>query len=245
MKKKIFLHGGSSLISRYLIKYLAKEFDEFYIFCRSIKKTINIIQPNNFTQNKFFFFENDIINLNKTISDINQLPNDLTGLLWVSGYTGNPELEFKNIAECKKNLNTNFVNVILCINLLTRKIIQDNESFICVLTSVAGIRGRQKRLFNSAAKGGLINYMSGLRQKFNNKIKVITVIPGYVSTKSFNKNIKTNFPKFLISTPDECANAIFKSIYTNKEIVYINIWWKIIMCVINIIPEKIFKKLSF
>lgn len=245
MKKKIFLHGGSSLISRYLIKYLVKEFDEFYIFCRSIKKTINIIRPNNFTHNKFFFFENDMINLNKTISDINQLPNDLSGLLWVSGYTGNPELEFKNIAECKKNLNINFVNVILCINLLTKKIIKDNESFICVLTSVAGIRGRQKRLFNSAAKGGLINYMSGLRQKFNNKIKIITVIPGYISTKSFNKNIKTNFPKFLISTPDECANAIFKGIYTNKEIVYINFWWKIIMFVINIIPEKIFKKLSF
>lgn len=56
MKKKMFLHGGSSLISRYLIKYLVKEFDEFYIFCRSIKKTINIIQPNNFTKNKFFFF---------------------------------------------------------------------------------------------------------------------------------------------------------------------------------------------
>lgn len=241
----MFLHGGSSLISRYLIKYLVKEFDEFYIFCRSIKKTINIIQPNNFTKNKFFFFENDIINLEKTISDINQLPKDLSGLLWVSGYTGNPELEFKNITECKKNLNINFVNVIICINLLTKKIIKDNESFICILTSVAGIRGRQKRLFNSAAKGGLINYMSGLRQKFNNKIKVITVIPGYISTKSFNKNIKTNFPKFLISTPEECANIIFKGIYTNKEIIYINIWWKVIMFIISIIPEKIFKKLSF
>jgi short-subunit dehydrogenase len=245
MKKKIFLHGGSSLISKYLIQYLAKEFDEFYIFCRSIKKTIKILQPDNFRNKKFFFFENDILNLNKTLNDIEKLPNDLCGLLWVSGYTGNPELEFENIKECQKNLEINFVNIVLCINVLTKKIIKNNESFICVLTSVSGLRGRQKRLFNSAAKGGLINYLSGLRQKLNNKIKVITVIPGYINTDTFNKNIETNFPNFLISNPNKCAEIIFKGICNNKEIIYVDFNWRIIMFIINIIPEKIFKKFNF
>lgn len=245
MAKKIFLHGGSSLISKYLIKYLTKEFDEFYIFCRSKKKTINIIEPDNFPDSKFFYFENDLIDLNKTIDDIKKLPNDLSGILWISGYTGNPDLEFENISECKKNLDVNFTNIILCINILTKKIYKNSQSFICVLTSVAGLRGRQKRLFNSAAKGGLINYLSGLRQKFNSKIKIITVIPGYINTVAFKKNIKTNFPSFLISSPDKCAKIIFSGICKNKEIIYVDTTWRIIMFMIKLIPEKFFKNLNF
>lgn len=245
MEKKIFLHGGSSLISKYLIKYLSKEFNEFYIFCRSIDKTVKILQPDDFPKNKFFFFENDIADFEKTKNHIEKLPNDLSGVIWISGYTGNPELEFENYYECKKNLEVNFVNIVLCTNILAKKIIKNNKNFICILTSVSGLRGRQKRLFNSAAKGGLINYLSGLRQKLNNKIKIITVIPGYISTEPFNVNIKSNLPNFLISTPEKCAQIILKGIGQNKDIIYINYAWKVIMFILGIIPEKFFKKLNF
>jgi short-subunit dehydrogenase len=245
MTKKIFLHGGSSLISKYLIKYLSKEFNEFYIFCRSIDKTIKILQPDSFPENKFFYFENDIADFEKTKLDIEKLPNDLSGVFWISGYTGNPELEFENINECKKNLEVNFINIVLCTNLLTKKVIINNKNFICIITSVSGLRGRQKRLFNSAAKGGLINYLSGLRQKLNNKIKIITVIPGYVSTESFNKNIESALPNFLISTPDKCAQIILSGIRQNNEIIYVNTAWRIIMFILGIIPEKIYKRLNF
>ena len=54
---------------------------------------------------------------------------------------------------------------------------------------MAGLRGRSKRLYYSAAKGGLINFMSGLRQFYKDKIKIITVIPGYISTNSFTEKI--------------------------------------------------------
>jgi len=46
----------------------------------------------------------------------------------------------------------------------------------------------KKRLYYSAAKGGLINFMSGLKQFYKDKIKVITVIPGYISTNNFKEN---------------------------------------------------------
>ena len=31
----------------------------------------------------------------------------------------------------------------------------------------------------------------------------------------------------------------------NQEIIFINFWWKIIMSIVKLIPEKIFKRLSF
>ena len=47
-KKKLFIHGGSSLISKYLIKRLCLEFNEIHIFCRDIKKTKSIIEFEDF-----------------------------------------------------------------------------------------------------------------------------------------------------------------------------------------------------
>lgn len=245
MKKKIFLHGGSSLISKHLISHLCNDNNEFYIFCRSIDKTKNNLEIQNFPNNKFFFFENDISNLDKTFEDIKKLPNDLSAVFWISGYTGNPDLEFTNIDECIKNLSVNFTNIVLCINILTKKLILSNETFICVLTSVSGLRGRNKRLFNSAAKAGLISYLSGLRQRFHNKLKIITVIPGYIKTNTFEKNIKTNMPEFLISTPEKCAQIIFDGIKKNKDIIYVDTSWRIIMTIVNLIPEYFFKKFNF
>ena len=239
-KKKLFIHGGSSLISKYLIKKLYLEFDEIHIFCRNIEKTLLVLDLKSEDQ-KLLFYENDLNNLNQTLSDINKLPNDLTGILWVTGHTGDPDLEFDNSDLAKKNLNVNFVNVVISITQLISKVLKNKNSFICVITSVAGLRGRNKRLFYSAGKGGLINFLSGLRQRLQSQIKILTVIPGYISTNSF----KENAPKFLITSSEKASEIIIDGIKKNKDIIYINKIWRIIMLVISLIPEKIYKKLSF
>ena len=116
------------------------------------------------------------------------------------------------------------------------------KSFIAVFTSVAGLRGRSKRLFYSSAKSALITYLSGLRQKLNKEqINILTVIPGYMRTKPFN--IKA--PSFLITSPEKSAQIVYNAIKKEKEIVYINFFWRIIMFCINLLPEKIYKKLNF
>ena len=140
----------------------------------------------------------------------------------------------------KHNYYINLVNPILLIDHLIPKLADD--SFISVITSVGGMRGRSKRIFYGSAKAGLINYLSGLRQFLcKRKILVNTVIPGYMSTEKFN--IKA--PKFLITNPNKAAKIIYKAIKNKKEIVYINFFWKIISFILNLIPEKNFKKLNF
>jgi len=37
--RKAFFHGGSSLLSKYLINKFLNDYDEFYIFCRDKLKT--------------------------------------------------------------------------------------------------------------------------------------------------------------------------------------------------------------
>ena len=243
MKKKLFIHGGSSLISKYFLNNYVDEYDEFYIFCRDDVKAKLILNIDNYKNNekKFFFYSNNLNNFTKTLEDIHKLPNDLSGVFWVTGFTGDVKKELDDIEKARENLNVNLVNVVLAISLLLRKMLLDKNSFICVLTSVAGLRGRSNRLFYGTAKAGLINFMSGLRQRYNNQIKIITVIPGYISTKSFG----VEKSGFLVTSPEKTAKIISEGIRKNKPVVYVSFIWRYIMFVIKLIPERIFKKLNF
>lgn len=241
MSKKIFIHGGSSLISKCLIEKFKYETSEFYIFCRDIKKTKSIIGNENFKDSKFYFFENNLENLEETFVDLNKTPDDFDGIFWVTGFTGDAQEELNSIEKASLNLKINFTNVVLCLSFMRKKMKISKEAFICVITSVAGLRGRKRKLFYCSAKSGLINFLSGLRQELNGKINVLTVIPGYISTNSFSEK---SF-NFLISSPKKMSDKIYYAIKNNKETIYVGAIWKFIMFIISLIPEKVFKRLNF
>ena len=238
----IIIYGGSSLISKKLLEILSKDFNQFIIFCR--KKSIfqQYIYEMKLENLEIKIFEADLLDLETNLSIIEKLENNISGLIWISGFTGNAEEEYLDSKKCEINLRVNFLNPVLLINKIVPKMKTRRKSFIAVFTSVAGLRGRSKRLFYSSAKSALIAYLSGLRQKLNREqINVITVIPGYMKTKPFN--IKA--PSFLITSPEKSAQIVYNAIKREKEIVYINFFWKIIMFCINLLPEKIYKKLKF
>ena len=83
---------------------------------------------------------------------------------------------------------------------------------MAVMCSVAGLRGRAKNIFYGSSKSGLITFLSGLRQKFHNKLNIVTIIPGYMSTNSF----KESAPNFLITSPKKAATIITKAIKAKK-----------------------------
>ena len=241
MNKKILIYGGSSLISLELIKIYNNEEYEFIIFCRNKNKFIERLKELDLSTNKFTIFESDLIELEKNLKIISEIKNDLDGLIWVAGETGDAIIEFENTAEAKKSIDINFLNPILIISKLTLKIKQNNNSFIAVITSVAGLRGRQKNFFYGSANSGMISFLSGLRQKFSGKISVLTIIPGYMKTKKFN----IDAPELLVTSPKKAARIIDNAIKNKKEVVYINFLWRVIMFFLGLIPEKIFKNFKF
>jgi len=242
MKKKILIYGGGSYISKELIKLYEKEDYNFIIFCRNKINFEKFLEKNNLNSNKFQINETHIQNLDHNFQFIKEIKDDLSGIIWVAGFTGDPDEEYNDPKKCKENLTVNFLNPVIIINELSKKLIKSNKSFVVIFSSVAGIRGRAKRLFYASSKSGLISYASGLRQKFNSiGIKVITIIPGYMKTKPFN--IKA--PNFLIAEPKHVAKIVYDAIKKNKTTVYIYSFWRFIMFIIKIIPEKIYKTLNF
>ena len=65
-----------------------------------------------------------------------------------------------------------------------------------------------------------------------------------MNTRSF-RNGEWNSPNFLVTKPKKVALILKEAIDKKKEIIYINIFWKVIMKIISFIPEKIFKRFSF
>ena len=241
MPKKILIYGGSSLISKELISIYSREDYNFIIFCRKKDSVLSELSNLKLDNNKFEIFETDLIDLQKNLEYISKLDDNIDGVIWISGYTGDPAKEMNDIELASNNIKINFLNPVLIINKLLPKIINNGEGFLAVMCSVAGLRGRAKNIFYGSSKSGLISYLSGLRQHYNNKINILTIIPGYMSTNSF----KEDAPNFLITTPKKAASIIFNAIKSKREIVYINFYWRVIMFIVRLIPEKIFKKLNF
>lgn len=240
--KSIVIYGGTSILSIEFMKKYNKEIDEFIVVCRNQKKLEKkILIFDEKLKNKIKIYQIDLLDIENNLAFTNSLESQsLDGLFFVMGETGNPELEIEDFEKCNLNYKINLIHPVLIINSLIPKL--KKNSYVCVFSSVAGIRGRALRLFYCSAKAGLISYLSGLRQKLQYRnINVINVIAGYMDTEKFN--YKAN--KLLISKPEKVINRIYNGIKIKKETIYSSFIWFIISIIIKLIPEKIFKKLKF
>jgi len=85
-------------------------------------------------------------------------------------------------------------------------------------------------------------YLSGLRNKlFRYGVSVITIKPGYVKTKMIEGMA---LPSFLTAQPADVAESIWKAFERKKDVVYVKGIWRLIMVIVRLIPERIFKRLA-
>ena len=54
-----------------------------------------------------------------------------------------------------------------------------------------------------------------------------------------------NQPRLLTAQPDEVAEAILRAVRRRQDVVYVKPIWRVIMTMIGLLPERIFKMLRF
>ncbi|WP_245442429.1 SDR family oxidoreductase [Mesorhizobium hawassense] len=109
------------------------------------------------------------------------------------------------------------------------------------LSSVAGERGRATNYIYGSAKAGFTAFLSGLRNRLAKRgVHVVTVLPGYVATKMTEG---MNLPAGLTAQPNEVAEAIVLAVKRKKDVIYVRRFWYLIMLIIKLIPERLFKGL--
>ena len=135
----------------------------------------------------------------------------------------------------------NFTSVVTALITLSRILKKQGHGKIILLSSVAGLRGRASNYLYGSTKAALNAYASGMRADLHSVgIKVITVLPGFV--RSAMTAHLPDSPLFIDS--DKAGQLIRKRADQNRDVIYVPGFWRIIMTVIRLIPEAIFKRLS-
>jgi len=164
----------------------------------------------------------------------------LEGVVVCMGYMGDQAKGQCDWEEARRILETNFTGCVSALNILASHFEPRRAGFICAISSVAGDRGRQSNYLYGAAKAGLSTFLQGLRNRlFHANVKVITVKPGFVDT-----HMTYGRPGlFLVASPETVAKDIFRAIAKGKDVVYLPWFWRLIMLIVQSIPEAIFKRL--
>lgn len=110
------------------------------------------------------------------------------------------------------------------------------------VSSVAGDRGRFSNHAYGAAKAGFQTFLSGHRNRMARAgVHVMTVKPGFVDT-AMTWGLEG---LFLVASPEDVARDIARGLKRRRNVIYTPFFWLFIMTIIRLVPERIFKKLSF
>ena len=110
------------------------------------------------------------------------------------------------------------------------------------VSSVVGDRGRSRNYPYGAAKAGFNAYLSGLRQRLTpSTVHVMTVKPGVVS----HPTRESRHPAWLLTTPESVARSIFEGWQRQRSVIYTPWFWRWIMFIVRVIPEPLFRRMTF
>lgn len=115
------------------------------------------------------------------------------------------------------------------------------RGFIAATGSVAGDRGRAANHLYGSTKAGLDVYLQGLRQRlYRQHVSVTTIKPGPIDTAmTFGLE---RLP--LLASPEHAAKDIYRGIRRGQDIVYTPIPWRIILPIVKLIPEALWKRMD-
>ena len=146
-----------------------------------------------------------------------------------------------SVHETLVEIQTNALSTISLLTIIANRFEAKKSGTICIISSVAGDRGRASNYVYGSAKAMLTAFTSGLRQRlYKANVSVVTIKPGFVDTP-----MTSEFKKgFLWAKPSMVAVLIVKAIESNKTEVYVPTFWRSIILIVKLIPNTIFARIK-
>lgn len=243
MKGNVLLLGATSDIARALAAKFASEKYSVTLAARDHQR-LEIMAADLHIRYKVpvynvFFDALDFRSHEQFYQALPQIPDVV---ICVFGLLGDQLRGQEDWKECALILDSNYTGAVSVLNVVASDFERRQRGVIVGISSVAGDRGRQSNYLYGSAKAGFTAYLSGLRNRlFRSGVHVVTVKPGFMKTRMI-EGMKTPGP--LTAEPEVVANHIFKATLKRKNVVYVLPVWQLIMLIIRLIPEGIFKKLK-
>lgn len=142
----------------------------------------------------------------------------------------------------RRMLIVNFAHTIVFAELARARLISRGGGTLCVVSSVAGDRGRKPVVLYGASKAGISAYLEGLDHKFHAQgLRVITIKPGFVKT-GMTAGLK---PPPFAGEPEQVARDILRALDRGTPVVYTPRIWQLVMLVIRSLPRFVMRKIGF
>jgi short-subunit dehydrogenase len=163
-------------------------------------------------------------------------------LVMVAGLLGDQDQSETNDAEAALVMHANYTGPARFVLAAVRRMRERGSGCIVGVSSVAGDRGRAANFVYGSAKAGFTAFLSGLRARLaKSHVHVITVKPGFVDTRM---TAGMKLPPLITAKPDDVAQAILRAHAKHANVIYVGRIWRVIMLVIRLLPEPLFKRLS-
>lgn len=246
--KNILIIGANSLIAQKCGEIWAKNGDRLFLVARNQEKLQQIAKDFEIKGAKSTEIYAADLTKNELHQDILDKANSFFGgnidvVLIAHGTLPDQEKCQESVDLTYQEFTNNCLSAVSLLTLLGNKFEEQKSGTIAVISSVAGDRGRASNYVYGAAKSGLTVFCSGLRARLSKAgANVLTIKPGFVET-NMTKDLK--LPALLVATPQKVANDICASIKNGSSEIYTPGFWWMIMTIIKLIPETIFKKLKF
>ena len=242
--KKVLILGANSDIGKNIAHQLSKKKYKLTLISRNIDEIKFFLDRLNINTKEIEFICMDLKEIDKFQLYYENLKSKHDIVISAIGeFSKDTDSHKMNLID--QMINSNYIYPAKCLEVISNVFLRENspkEKIILGISSVAGDRGRATNFHYGAAKSAFTVFLSGLRQKLSkSKITIITVSLGFVDTKMTKDEKISNL---LNTKPEIIAKKIIICIEKSK-LIYIPLQWRIIMTIIKLIPENIFKKLNF
>jgi decaprenylphospho-beta-D-erythro-pentofuranosid-2-ulose 2-reductase len=241
--KKILIIGATSAIAEHCARIWAARGDELYLVSRneSHMRTIAIdLKVRGASEMATYCV--DLNDKDRHVEFLDAAENamgDVDVVLIAHGTLPNQKSCELSVEETLDEIQTNALSTVSLLTQIANRFESKRDGTICVISSVAGDRGRASNYVYGSSKAMVTAFTSGLRQRLNkSNVAIVTIKPGFVETP-----MTADFEKGLLWVkPASVAVKIVKSIDAKKDEVYVPSFWWVVMTVIKVMPNFIFKK---
>jgi short-subunit dehydrogenase len=242
---KVLILGATSPIARLLAMRFAVEGNSLYLAARDLseaERLANDIAIRTGATVKAGAFDAMDFSTHRALIDksISEL-GGLDGVIVCFGTLGDESVAQIDPDDAVATLNQNFTGAVSLMTLAAHRLEQQRSGFIIAIGSVAGERGRARNYVYGSAKSALATFTQGLRARLaKSGVQVMTVKLGTVDTR-----MTWGRDSMLVVAPEAAARSIYAAWQRKSDVVFVPWFWRPIMGIVRMIPERIFKRTSF
>jgi short-subunit dehydrogenase len=243
---RILIAGATSAIAQETAKCFAAEGASFLLAGRDAQKLAAVADDLRARGAKQVeTTEIDLLDLSRCSLLIAEARESLGGLdaLLVAHGTLPDQAACENDVELAlEAVSLNALSVIALLGPAAAHFETQGSGCLAVITSMAGVRGRRSNYVYGAAKAAVSAFLEGLRGRMAAAdVAVVDIRPGFVDTP-----MTAHIPKNpLFASPQSVGARVYRAMVAGEDVVYAPWYWRWIALVIQLIPRRIFKKLSF